>query len=117
MRRPTTFAALAATTLLLTGSCSSPTLADRFRGDEDAARQTMLELVARGPETLPQLEAALEDPDPLVKYRVRSTMGRITGQWGSDGRLLWKRSVAEAVNESKPLMVLHLFGNFDEEFC
>ena len=53
--------------------------------------------------------------------RAKTAIGRITGQWGSDGRVAWKRSVAEAVasatGKDRPLLVLHLFGSFDQELC
>lgn len=43
---------------------------------------------------------------------------RITGQWGGslDG-LRWRRSVADATGQGKPILVLHLFGELDKEFC
>ena len=59
--------------------------------------------------------------DPRLKSRARTALGRITGQWGSQTDVIWKRSLAEAVKESKatgkPILMLHLFGKLDEEFC
>lgn len=55
--------------------------------------------------------------EPIDKDQLRK-LAKTTGQWGGDlNGLIWKRSVADAVNETKPLMVLHLFGKLDEEFC
>ena len=50
--------------------------------------------------------------------QTREEQARITGQWGGslDG-LRWRRSVAEATGQGKPILVLHLFGELDKEFC
>jgi len=102
----------------LAASCSSPTPADRLGAlDEDVARETVRRFVERGEEALPELRALANHEDSLVRTRAKTALGRITGQWGWDGGLLWKRSVEEAVGQGKPILVLHLFGKFDEEFC
>jgi HEAT repeat protein len=91
---------------------------DRLRLDEGTAREAALELVACGQAAIPELRAALDDPDPLVRRRAKAAMARITGQWGSDGAgIIWRRSLDDAVGQGKPILVLHLFGSFDEEFC
>ncbi len=102
---------------LFINACSSPTAADRLQGDAETAREAIQGYVHRGEEALPELRGFLEHSDPLVRRRARTAMGMITGMWGGDGRLVWKRSVNEARNLDKPLLVLHLFGKFDEEFC
>jgi len=98
-------------------ACSAPTPADRLRGDEETAKEAIQGFVARGEAAIPELRTALQDPDPLVRRRAKTALGRITGQWGSGDGLVWKKSVAEAVGKGKPILVLHLFGKFDEEFC
>jgi hypothetical protein len=63
--------------------------------------------------------------DPVVARRhAAQERARETGQWGCPAHgLTWGRSVEAAVAENgaaakpKPLLVLHLFGKFDEEFC
>jgi hypothetical protein len=86
-------------------------------GDDATAREAQDQLAAMGEAAIPALEALLKDPSPEVRARARDALGRITGQWGGGAGIIWKRSVAEAVGGDKPLMVLHLFGRFDEEFC
>lgn len=55
--------------------------------------------------------------EPIDKERMNS-LAKVTGQWGGGlSGLIWKRSVEDAVNAQKPLVVLHLFGRLDEEFC
>lgn len=106
---------LAASALVAAAACGS-TAVDRLRGsDEGAAREAILELVAR--RALGELLPLRDDPDPLVRRRAKTAIGRITGQWGSDGRLVWTRSVAGATGQGKPIAVLHLFGELDQEFC
>jgi hypothetical protein len=105
----------------LLAACSQPTLMDRMRkGDEETAKEAIQQYVSMGETALPELRAALDDPDPLVRRRVKTALGRITGQWGSEGGIVWKRSLEEAVASNpgnKPILVLQLFGKFDEEFC
>ena len=103
--------------VLLIWGCSRPSTIDRLRADEATAREAINELVAGGEGSVPILRTAADDPDPLVRRRAKTALGRITGQWGSDCRLRWRRTVAEAVGQGKPILVLHLFGKFDEEFC
>lgn len=88
-----------------------------FRGDAAAVSLAVADWVARGPEAVSELRAGLESDSVQVRAGCRRALGLITGQWGGGAGLVWKRSVAEAVDDTKPLMVLHLFGNFDEEFC
>jgi len=107
----------AAFALLLALGCSRPSSVDRLRADEATAREAINELVNLGEASIPALRSAAADSDPLVRRRAKTALGRITGQWGSDGRLRWKRSIEEATGQGKPILVLHLFGKFDEEFC
>lgn len=101
-------------TLALSG-CRTHPFADRR---DDVAREAIAEYVAAGEESIPELVALAESDHLLVRSRARIAMGKITGQWGSHGDgIQWKRSVADAVGGDRPLLVLHLFGNFDEEFC
>ena len=95
--------------------CTSHPFEDRR---DDVAREAIAAYVERGEVALPELAELAESDDMLVRARARTAIGKITGQWGSriDG-IHWKRSVEEAVNEERPLVVLQLFGNFDEEFC
>ncbi|MGE3163290.1 MAG: hypothetical protein AB7O52_00105 [Planctomycetota bacterium] len=89
-----------------------------FADDENVARLAIADYVSRGQESLPELRRLAASNDLRVRRRAMDALGRITGQWGSLGDgILWKRSVAEAVNSDRPLLVLHLFGEFDQEFC
>ena len=94
--------------------CAVHPLGDR----DEVAKQAIADYVERGEEAILELVSLSESQDLLVRARAKDALGHITGQWGSRGDgLVWKRSVAEAINPDKPLLVLHLFGNFDEEFC
>lgn len=97
--------------------CSNPTAMDRLREDEATAEEAIRQYVARGESSLPELRAALDDPDPRVRRRAKTAIGRITGQWGTSDGIRWKRSLAEATDRGRPVLVLQLFGKFDEEFC
>lgn len=70
---------------------------------------------------LPKLREWAGDPDPRLKVRARTALGRITGQWASQTDVIWKLSMADALVESKktgkPILMLHLFGRLNEEFC
>jgi hypothetical protein len=91
---------------------------DRLRVEDEAiAQEAVRGLVERGDASIPELRAALKDPDPRFRRRVRAALGRITGQWGSEGDLVWERAFDKARNRGKPIVVLQLFGKFDEEFC
>jgi hypothetical protein len=103
--------------LVLALGCSRPTASDRLSGDEATAREAIAEFANRGESALPELRIAAAHEDPLVRRRAKTAIGRITGQWGSDRGLTWKRSLEEATGKGKPIMVLQLFGKFDEEFC
>jgi hypothetical protein len=103
--------------LVLALGCSRPTAIDRLAADEATAREAIAELANRGEAALPELRAAAAHEDPLVRRRAKTAMGRITGQWGSDRGLQWMRSIDDAIGMGKPILVLQLFGKFDEEFC
>jgi len=70
---------------------------------------------------LPKLREWAGDPDPRLKVRARTAFGRITGQWGCQTDVMWKLSMKDALVESKktgkPILMLHLFGKLNEEFC
>ena len=108
---------IASAALLAAAACSQPTALDRLREDDATAREAIGEFARRGEAALPELRAAAGDPDPKFRRRVKTAIGRITGQWGDGSGLVWTRSHAEAVGKGKPILVLHLFGKFDEEFC
>ncbi len=78
-------------------------------------------LTARGATALPELRVALKDHDLRLRRRAKEVIARITGQWGDGSGLSWRRSFDEAVVEAKssgrPILLLNLFGKFDEEFC
>jgi hypothetical protein len=103
--------------ILAACGCARPTAIDRLGGDEATAREAIAELANRGEAALPELRAAAAHEDPLVRRRAKTAIGRITGQWGSAAGLSWKRSLEEASGRGKPILVLQLFGKFDEEFC
>jgi len=105
--------------LLVLSACSAPkaTPADALRGDDAKAREAIDAFVARGEAAIPELKLIADDTDPTVRRRAKTALGRITGQWGSDGKLIWRRDMKDAVNQGKPILVLQLFGKFDEEFC
>ena len=87
---------------------------------EDAAtgREAVTGWAKKGPGALPRLrEIAFENDSAAARHRAKEAIGQITGQWGSQTDLVWKRSVEEAINPDKPIVVLQLFGNLDEEFC
>jgi len=107
----------AAFILLLALGCSPPSAIDRLGADEATAREAIAGFANRGEAALPELRAAAAHEDPLVRRRAKTAIGRITGQWGSGPCLHWKRSLGEATGHGKPVMVLQLFGKFDEEFC
>ncbi len=79
-------------------------------------------ILEMGTDAIPLLRDAMASEDPATSRRALDLMARITGQWGSDGTgIVWKRSMAEAVEAAretgKPIMMLHIFGKLDEEFC
>ena len=90
---------------------------DPLAADDATADEVVRAYVARGAAAIPELKARIDDPNPVVRKRVKDALGRITGQWGSTGRLVWKRALAEATGQGKPILLLHLFGKFDEVFC
>lgn len=75
----------------------------------------------KGKEILPQLRKWAVSDDPRLKANARTALGKITGQWASQNDLLWQTNFDQAVElakkENKPIMLLHLFGRLDEEFC
>ena len=108
---------LALLVLFATLGCSRPTAIDRLGADEATAREAISELANKGEAAMADLRKAAQDEDPLVRRRAKTAIGRITGQWGSECGLRWKRSLEEAVGGDRPILVLQLFGKFDEEFC
>jgi len=101
---------LAVAVALALTACAQP------RGLEEA------KILEMGSDAIPLLREAMASEDPATSRRALELMARITGQWGSDGAgILWKRSMADAIGAAratgKPIMMLHVFGNLDEEFC
>jgi hypothetical protein len=100
------------------GSQSEKELAlQGLRADDATAKIASAQLIDLGESVLPELRALEADSDPKIQARAREVLGHITGQWGGGEGILWKRSVNVAKNQVKPLLVLHLFGRFDEELC
>ncbi|WP_143157588.1 hypothetical protein [Rubritalea squalenifaciens] len=85
--------------------------------EKEVATAAVDSCVTEGKAIIPSLQKWAGDEDPRLKARARHALGKITGQWGSQTKVVWKRSVKEAINEDKPLLVLHLFGKLDEEYC
>lgn len=83
--------------------------------------QTDEEILAMGKDALPMLREAMASDSKKTSRRALELMAKITGQWGSGAGILWKRSYAQALEESKrtgkPVLLLQLFGKLDEEFC
>ena len=88
-----------------------------FRGEPEVARAAVSKWVGRGEAAIPELKAGLREDSAKVQRYCTEALAKITGQWGWKDGLVWHRSVEEAKALGKPMMVLHLFGNFDEEFC
>jgi hypothetical protein len=88
-----------------------------LRADDATAKLAGAQLVSMGEDVIPELRALTKDPDPKIQARAREVLGYITGQWGGGEGIVWKKSVNAAKNQTKPIMVLHLFGKFDEEIC
>jgi hypothetical protein len=103
--------------LLLALGCSRRSMIDRLGGDEATAREAVAEFANWGEAALPELRAAAAHEDPLVRRRAKTAIGRITGQWGADRCLLWKRSLEEATGKESRSWSSALRGRFDEEFC
>lgn len=102
--------------IVLLCGCSE-TIIDKLRKDEQTAKEAINILVEKGKDALPELKVALKDSDPVVRSRAKTAIGRITGQWGSETDLIWAKTFTEAKDRGKPILVLQLFGKFDEEFC
>ena len=125
MRHPApnlAIAALAAIVIPFLAGCGTepapaPEPFAEFRGRPDQVEAAVAAWAARGETALPELREGLASDSVSVQTGCRRAMALITGQWGGRGGLVWKRSLAEARGGEKPLMVLHLFGQFDEEFC
>ena len=95
-----------------------PALKGLDSDDAGTAREAVKLWAAQGERALPKLrDIAFKGKNAAARSRAKEAIGQITGQWGSQTDLVWKRSVAEAVNPDKPLIVLQLFGSLDEEFC
>jgi hypothetical protein len=83
--------------------------------------QAQEKLLQMGAEAVPVLRQALRSRDRVVSRRALELLARITGQWGSDGGILWKRSMKQAAAEAqasrRPVLLLQIFGRLDEELC
>lgn len=124
MNHPTLATALSLTLALASGCSSRASGQNPLGAEGPAGQQAVAAFVERGDEAIPDLKLYLGDPDPLVRYRAKTALGKITGQWGADGTgLHWERSLADAIAAAqseegeRPIVMLHLFGKLDEEFC
>ena len=111
--------------ILLSAKLTADTTADIKAGLMSADSQianAAIDSCASAPKALlPILREWAGDSDPRLKVRARTALGKITGQWASQTDVIWNLSMKEALAESsqtgKPILMLHLFGNFNEEFC
>ena len=85
--------------------------------DREIAMQAIATCVEKGQPFLAQLREWSGSDDPRLRVRARNAIGQITGQWGSQTDLIWGRSFEDAKRQGKPILLLHLFGKLDEEFC
>ena len=85
--------------------------------DSKLGREAIQAYVEKGPAALPELRTLSQSDDPRLRSRAKEALGGITGHWGSQVDLTWKRSMKEAIGKEKPILLLHLFGNLNEEFC
>jgi len=85
--------------------------------DAQLGRQAIQSWIVKGPDALPELRSLAKSDDPRLATRAKEVIGGITGHWGSQVDLIWHRSLAEATGKKKPIILLQLFGNLDEEFC
>ena len=95
----------------------------------DLAGEAVGACAVKGEAFLPILRKWASSDDPRLRLRARSAIGRVTGQWGSQTNLVWRKSFKDAVSEAqkimkndpkgvgKPIMLLQLFGKLDREFC
>src|SRR5437870_2032179 len=105
-----TLSSLALATALAVATCR----ADAKRADAERADAKRADAE--------RADAKRADAERADAKRAEVERAQVTGQWGGplDG-LRWRRSVESAVAEQvaaakpKPLLVLHLFGKFDEE--
>ena len=85
--------------------------------DAAVGRQAIQSYIAKGTDALPELRKLSRSPDPRLAVRAKEAIGGITGHWGSQVDLIWKRSLKDATGNGKPILLLQLFGNLNEEFC
>lgn len=85
--------------------------------DAEQGRQAIQTWIAKGSDALPELRTLAKSDDPRLATRSKTVIGGITGHWGSQVDLIWHRSLAQATGKNKPIILLQLFGNLDEEFC
>jgi len=89
--------------------------------DSREAREAVNLCVSKGKEMLPMLQRWTLADSIKLRMRAKDAIGKITGQWGSHTDLIWHTNIETAQKEAKklnkPLLVLQLFGNLNEEFC
>lgn len=85
-----------------------------FKVDPDSVRK----LIDQGVGSLSELRRlAIASLDPEIVRLANEGLGQITGSWGSQVDLIWERSLNEAMNLDKPIVLLQLFGRLDDPVC
>ena len=108
-------------TLISTAMSLADIKTDLMNQDASIANAAIETCINNQKEMLPQLRKWATDNDPRLKLRARTALGRITGQFASQTDLMWEldfdQAVAKAKQAKKPILLLHLFGKLNEEFC
>ncbi len=79
--------------------------------DAKLGREAIQIYLGKGAAALPELRELAGSDDPRLRSRAKEAIGGLTGHWGSQVDLIWKRSMKDAIGKDKPIMLLHLFGN------
>jgi len=113
------FDAMIKPTILLSIFGAALTYAEHPLANADAqlGREAVSAYVSKGESALSELRKLALTDDPRLRARAKEAIGGITGHWGSQVDVIWKRSMQDAIGQNKPILLLHLFGNLNEEFC
>ena len=107
--------------LIATATTIADIKTDLMNHDASIANAAVETCINNAEDMLPQLRKWATDNDPRLKLRARTALGRITGQFASQTDLMWEldfeQAVAKAKQANKPILLLHLFGKLNEEFC